>query len=53
MLGIYDEIYCFGYSKEMYETQKIGFFSEHMAQEQGLKVDYDYKFDYGLSIFDY
>jgi hypothetical protein len=45
--GYYDEIYCFGYSKEGYEHRKIEFFSEHFAQEHGLGVDYDFKLDYG------
>lgn len=43
----YDEVYCFGYSKEAYETRSMGFFTDHFAEEQKLGVDYSYKLDYG------
>ena len=43
----YDEVYCFGYSKEEYEHRRMGFFTEHFAQEHNLGVDYSYKLEYG------
>jgi hypothetical protein len=43
----YDEVYCFGYSKDEYEYRRIGFFTEYFAEEHKLGVDYSYQLEYG------
>ena len=43
----YEKVFCFGYSKEQYQSRQIKFFSEHFAEGYNLGVDYGFKLNYG------
>ncbi len=49
----YDDVYCFGFDKNSYDTKSINFFSEHFAEEHNFGVDYQYTLNYGNPDYTY
>lgn len=43
----YGGIFDFGYSRVVYESRRMPFFSDHFADEHGFEVDWDFKLEYG------
>ncbi len=44
----YNKVFCFGYDREEFSCRRINkYFSEHLAEEHNLEVDYDFTLNYG------